>query len=60
MDGEHKMPIAFQMALAHNEASMNAFLKMSNEHQDKIISQANEIKTVREMHNFVDSIGKMY
>ena len=60
MDGEHKMPIAFQMALAHNEASMNAFLKMSNEHQDKIISKANEIKTVREMHNFVESIRKMY
>ena len=60
MDGEKKMPLTFQMALAHNEASMNVFLKMSDEKQDKIINEANEIKTVREMHNFVDSIRKMY
>ena len=60
MDGENKMPSAFQMALAHNTNSMNAFLKMSNEKQDKIINEAKEIKTVREMHNFVNFIPKMH
>ncbi|MBQ3040504.1 MAG: hypothetical protein IJD42_02785 [Clostridia bacterium] len=53
------MPIAFQMALAHNVPSMNEFLKMSNEKQDEVIEKSKNIKTIREMNNFVNSIPKM-
>lgn len=60
MNGENEMPLTFQMALAHNKTSMNAFLRMNNETQDKIINEAKEIKTVREMHKFVNFIPKMH
>lgn len=58
MEEENKMPIAFQMALAHNVSSMSAFLKMSNEKQDEIIEKSKKIKTVREINNFVNSLNK--
>ena len=54
------MPLVFQMALAHNAESMNAFLKMSNEKQDEIIEKSKNIKTVREINNFVNSISKIH
>ena len=60
MEGETGMPIAFQMALAHNVQSMNEFLKMSNEKQDEVIEKSKNIKTIREMNNFVNSIQKMH
>ena len=58
MGEENKMPLAFQMALAHNVKSMNAFLKMSNEKQDEIIEKSKNIKTVREINNLVNSLDK--
>lgn len=58
MESDNKMPLTFQMALAHNTQSMSTFLKMSNEKQDEIIKEATKLKTVREMQNFVDSIPK--
>ena len=58
MGEENQMPLIFQMALAHNIESMNAFLKMSNERQDEIISKSKNIKTVREINNFVKSLNK--
>ena len=60
MDNDNKMPLTFQMALAHNNHSMSAFLNMSNKKQDEIIKEASRIKTVREMQNFVDSIPKIH
>lgn len=60
MESDNKMPLTFQMALAHNGKSMSTFLKMSNEKQDEIIKEATKLKTVREMQNFVDSIPKTH
>ena len=58
MEEKNNMPISFQMALAHNRASMKAFLNMPNDEQDKIIAQSKNVKNVREMNNFVNNIGK--
>ncbi len=60
MNEENKMPLTFKMALAHNASSMSAFLKMSNEKQDEVIERSKNIKTIREMNNFVDSIPKIH
>ena len=54
------MPLTFQMALAHNKSSLNAFLKMTDEKQENIINEAKKQKTVREMNNFVNSIPKTH
>ena len=55
---EH-LPIGFSMALAHNPYAFNAFLKMDNIEQDKIICKARATETAREMQRLVDSIPLM-
>ena len=52
-----KMPIGLQMALAHNTSSFNAFLKLSDSEQDKIIEKARNIKTKRELQAMIDNIS---
>ena len=52
-----KLPLGFQMALAHNPKSMNAFLNMDISKQDKIVNQAWKIETKREMQQLVDSLA---
>lgn len=58
MENNDALPITFQMALAHNESSFSAFLKMGEDAQASIINQANNIKTLREMNIFVANIPK--
>ena len=52
-----KMPLSFQMALAHNPKSMSAFLNMDIDKQDKIVNQAWKIETKREMQKLVDGLS---
>lgn len=52
-----KLPLSFQMALAHNPKSMNAFLNMDIDKQDKIVSQAWKTETKREMQMLVDKLA---
>jgi hypothetical protein len=54
------MPLTFQMALAHNKSSLNAFLKMTDEKQNDVINEAKKLSTIREMNNFVNSIPKTH
>lgn len=58
MKNPSSLPITFQMALAHNEKSFNAFLNMDEATQNNIINEAKERKTVREMNIFVANIPK--
>ena len=53
------MPISFAMEMSRNQKAFSAFLKQSEGEQDEIIERARGIKTVREMHAFVNSIGNM-
>lgn len=52
-----KLPLGFQMALAHNPKSMNAFLNMDIDKQDKIVRQAWKTETKREMQQLVDGLS---
>ena len=58
MAEKNDMPLSFQMALAHNIPSMKSFLSMDDKKQDEIIEKAKKVKSIREMNNFVDNIGK--
>ena len=53
------LPISFSMALAHNTLALNAFLSMENAEQDRIIAEAQGVKSTREMQMFVENIGNV-
>ena len=50
------MPLSMQMALAHNTVAMQAFLKLDDSTQDKIIEEARNMETKREIQKLVDNI----
>lgn len=52
-----RMPIGLQMALAHNISSFNAFLKLNDSEQDKVIEKARNTKTKRELQAMIDNIS---
>ena len=52
-----KMPIRFLMAISHNQASLDTFLKMDDSEQARIIKEATEIKSQRQMQSFVDNLS---
>ena len=58
-DNTSRMPIGFAMEMAHNKKAFSVFLRSSNEKQNEIIEKAREIKNIREMNRFVNSIGNM-
>ena len=60
METNDKMPIEFQMALAHNEDALKAFLKLPDEKQNNIINEAKKVSTLREMNLFVNNINKSH
>ena len=60
METNDKMPIEFQMALAHNENALKAFLKMSDRKQNDIINEARNLSTLREINLFVNNINKSH
>lgn len=59
MENNDKLPIKFQMALAHNEHAFSAFLKMDEGVQNEIIKSAQKLDSVREINKFVNSIPHM-
>ena len=58
MEEKDSMPIAFQMALAHNKDAFLAFLKMDDKSQNNIINEAKNQHSLREMNIFVSNIAK--
>ena len=58
MENLSSLPITFQMALAHNEKSFSAFLKMDERAQNNIINEAKSIQGIRQMNIFVSNISK--
>lgn len=53
------MPISMQMALAHNVQAMQAFLRLDNDTQDKIIEKARNTKSKRELQRIIDNIPQI-
>ena len=53
------IPLSMQMALAHNTAAMHAFLKLDDNTQDKIIEQARNATSKREVQMLVDNIPQI-
>ena len=50
------MPISMQMALAHNVQALQAFLKLDDAAQDKIIEKARQTSSKRELQKIIDSM----
>ena len=55
----HEMPISMQMALAHNVQAMQAFLKLDNDTQDRIIEKARKTESKRELQRIIDNIPQI-
>lgn len=53
------IPLSMQMALAHNTAAMRAFLKLDDREQDRLIEQAKNASTKREVQMLVDNIPQI-
>ena len=53
-----KIPIGLGMALAQNEAALNAFARMTKEEKQAIWKQARNAHSEQEMQNIVNSIVK--
>ena len=56
VDGDN-MPLGLGMALAKNVNAMNYFSALSKEQQDAIISHTHEIKSKREMQDYVNNLS---
>ena len=54
----YKIPIGFGMALAMNEAAMNAYSAMTEQQKHAILEQAHHAKSELEMKQIVESIVK--
>lgn len=53
-----EVPIGFGLALAQNEAAMNAFAMMTREEKQSIWNRAHQAKSEQEMHQIVSDIIK--
>ena len=53
-----EVPIGFGMALAQNEAAMNAFAMMTKEEKQAIWDKAHNARSEQEMHRIVNNIVK--
>ena len=60
METNDKMPIEFQMALAHNDSALKSFLKMNDQQQNSIINEVKNLKTLREINLLVNNINKSH
>jgi uncharacterized protein YdeI (YjbR/CyaY-like superfamily) len=54
----YKVPIGFGMALAQNEAAVNAYAVMTKEQKKEILEKAHNARSEAEMHRIVNSIAK--
>lgn len=56
---ELNLPLGFGMALAQNEAAMQAFEALSEEEKDAVIDQTHHVQSKREMRQLVAGLVKM-
>lgn len=54
----YKIPIGFGMALAMNEAAMNAYSAMTEQQKHAILEKAHHAKSELEMKQIVENIVK--
>ena len=54
----YKVPIGFGMALAQNEAAVNAYAMMTKEQKKAILQKAHNARSEAEMHRIVNGIAK--
>ena len=54
----YKVPIGFGMALAMNQAAMNAYASMTEAQKQAVLSKAHNARSEREMHTIVNSIAR--
>ncbi len=52
------LPLGFGMALAQHPEAMKKFSDMSDSEQEKILSQAHNVKSKQEMQQFVSNLTK--
>ncbi len=56
-ENSHNMPIGLAMSFSSNPEALKVFLKMSNAEQDKMMLQAIEANSAREVQKMVDSLA---
>ena len=55
----NEIPIGLGMALAENVEAMEYFSSLSTEEKNRIIEHTHQIKSKREMHEYVNSMFKL-
>lgn len=53
-----EVPVGFGMALAKNEAAVNAYAMMTREQKQEILNRAHSIRTRDEMERLITDIAK--
>ncbi len=52
------VPLGFGMALAQNEAAVNAYAMMTKEQKDAVLAKAHKARSKQEMRQIVAQIAK--
>ena len=52
----YKIPIGFGMALAMNQPAMDAYAAMTEQQKQRVLNQAHNVRSEREMHDLVASL----
>lgn len=52
-----ELPLGFGMALAQNEAAMQAFEAMTEPEKEAVIRKTHSVRSKREMQQLVDQLG---
>lgn len=52
-----QVPIGFGLALAMNEAAVNAYAMMTREQKEAILTRAHNARSEKEMHQIVSDIA---
>lgn len=55
-----ELPLGFGMALAQNEKAMEYFSALPKAKQQEILEHTHEVRSNREMHDFVAGITNKY
>ncbi len=51
------VPLGFGMALAQNEAAVNAYSMMTKEQKDAVLAKAHKARSKQEMHRIVAELA---
>lgn len=54
------LPLGFGMALAQNEKAMEYFAALPKAKQQEILEHTHEVRSNREMHDFVANLANKY